>query len=321
MLNKWMTLTVITALSLTSLTGCTDNTKIKEAVELSLTKQKEMKSYSFDGSAALELSDAWMASPNPLTNGILGLFRECTINWKGASSAEPLQLETDINITPKGSTSPIAIPILIKDNKLYFNLPAINTSPDEYYAIDLQQMSQNSSSPLKLDNLKNTSELTTTLGTSMFQSIDPKWYSEAKEPVTLKDGTSARSITVDITDKNEKELNTSLQAKWPDMVSTLQNNGLLTAEKADKLKTMPSGLQVKAPGKLSVAIDDQGFIRDEVLDLQLSIPAADGKATDNKITLHQTYDGINQPPAFTKETPAHVKSFDDILKLLNKTKK
>ena len=50
MTKKWITLTAITAISLVSLTACTDNTKVKEAFEQSLNKQSEMKSYTFDGS-------------------------------------------------------------------------------------------------------------------------------------------------------------------------------------------------------------------------------------------------------------------------------
>ena len=91
----------------------------------------------------LAISDGLMKSANPLTNGLLSLIRESTITWKGISNVDPLQFQTDLRITPKGSTSPIDIPILIKDSKLYFNMPALNKTADEYYAIDLQKMSQN----------------------------------------------------------------------------------------------------------------------------------------------------------------------------------
>jgi hypothetical protein len=321
MSKKWITLTALTAISLISLTACTDNTKVKEAFEQSLSKQKEMKSYTFDGGTTLAISDGLMKSSNPLTNGILSLVKESTIDWKGISNMEPLQLQTDLKITPKGSSSPFEIPILIKDSKLYFNMPALNKTADEYYVIDMQQMSQNSKSPLTLDTLKNTSQLSTTLGNLVFSGIDAKWYTEAKEPVKLKDGSSAKSISVELTSKNEKDLNTLFQTKLPDFLGYLQNNGFLPADKAELLKkTQPNAIQLKAPGKIVVAIDDKGFIRDETIDISFTI-TADGKAQDNHILLHQTYDAINQATPLTKEVPKNVKSFDDILKLIAPVKK
>ncbi|NRF91793.1 hypothetical protein HQN89_12280 [Paenibacillus frigoriresistens] len=321
MSKKWITLTAVTAISLVSLTACTDNTKVKEALEQSLNKQKEMKSYTFDGSTTLALSDGLMKSSNPLTNGLLSLVRESTIDWKGISNVEPLQFQTDLKITPMGSTSPFEIPILIKDSKLYFNMPALNKTADEYYAIDLQKMSQNSTSPLTLDTLKNTSQLSTTLGNLIFSGIDPKWYKEAKEPVKLKDGSSAKSISVELTSKNEKDLNTLMQTKLPEFIGQLQNNGFLTADKAEQFKKNQANLlQLKAPGKMVVAIDDTGFIRDQTIDVSFTI-TLDGKAQDNHILIHQTYDAINQASPLTKEVPKNVKSFDEILKLITPAKK
>lgn len=321
MSKKWITLTAVTAISLLSLTACTDNTKVKETLEQSLSKQKEMKSYTFEGSTTLAIGDGLLKTSNALTNGLLSLVKDSTMDWKGISNVEPLQFQTDLKITPKGSTSSFEIPILIKDSKMYFNMPALNKTTDEYYAIDLQQMSQASKSPLTLDTLKNTSQLSTSLGNLVFSGIDPKWYKEAKEPVKLKDGSSAKSISVELTSKNEKDINTVFQAKLPEFIGTLQNNGFLTADKADQLKkSQPAAIQLKSPSKMVVAIDDTGFIRDQSIDVVFQM-TIDGKPQDNHIVLHQTYDAINQATALTKEVPKNVKSFDEILKLIASPKK
>ncbi|KRE90408.1 hypothetical protein ASG89_08925 [Paenibacillus sp. Soil766] len=316
MTKKWMTLTAITAIGLVSLTACTDNTQVKEAFQQSLNKQSELKSYTFDGSTTLVISDALMKSANPLTNGLLSLIRESTITWKGISQVEPLQYQSDLRITPKGSTSPIDLPILIKDSKLYFNMPALNKTADEFYAIDLQKMSVTTASPLTADTLKNTPQVSTALTKLIFDGLDAKWFKQAKEPVKLTDGSSAKSIQVDLTTKNAKEINTQFQAKLPEFIGTLQTNGLLTADKADALKKSGmAAIALKAPSSMKIAIDDQGFIRDQTLDITFTVTLA-GKVLDNHITLHQTTDAINQGAPLTKEIPAKVKSFDDILKLL-----
>lgn len=316
MTKKWITLTAITAISLVSLTACTDNTKVKEAFQQSLNKQSEMKSYTFDGSTTLAISDGLMKSANPLTNGLLSMIRESTITWKGISNVDPLQFQTDLRITPKGSTSPIDIPILIKDSKMYFNMPALNKTADEYYAIDLQKMSGTNASPLTADTLKNTPQVSTALSKLIFEGIDAKWYKEAKDPVKLTDGTTAKSIQVDLTTKNVKEINTQFQAKLPEFIGSLQTNGLLAADKAEELKKNGlASLALKAPSSMKIAIDDKGFIRDQSLDITFTV-TMDGKSFDNHIVLHQTFDAINQGAPLTKDVPAKVKSFNDILKLL-----
>jgi hypothetical protein len=317
MTKKWITLTVITAISLVSLTACTDNTKVKEAFQQSVSKQTEMKSYTFEGSTTLSISDGLMKSTNPLTNGLLSLIRESTITWKGISNVDPLQFQTDLHVTPKGSTSPIDIPILIKDSKMYFNMPVLNKTADEYYAIDLQKMSSSGTSPLSADTLKNTPQVSTSISKLVFEGIDAKWYKQAKDPVKLSDGTSGTSIQVDLTAKNEKEINKQFQAKLPEFLSSLQTNGLLTAEKAESLKKNSlSSLALKAPSSMKAIIDEKGFIRDQTLDITFTV-TVDNKVLDNHISLHQTYDAINQSTPLTKEIPAKVKSFDDILKLMN----
>lgn len=321
MSKKWITLTAVTAISLLSLTACTDNTKVKEAFEQSLSKQKEMKSYTFEGSTTLSISDGLLKTSNPLTNGLLSLVKESTMDWKGISNVEPLEFQTDLKITPKGSTSPFEIPILIKDSKLYFNMPALNKTPDEFYAVDLQQMSQNGKSALTLDTLKNTSQLSTALGNLVFNGIDPKWYKEDKAPVKLKDGSSAKSISVELTSKNEKDINTLFQTKLPEFYGYLQNNGFLSADKAELLKKdQTSAIQLKAPSKMVVAIDESGFIRDQTFDIAFQM-TVNGKVQDNHIVLHQTYDAINKATPVTREIPKNAKNFDDILKLIAPVKK
>ncbi|SEB41531.1 hypothetical protein [Paenibacillus sp. GP183] len=314
--KKWFALSIAAVVSMTTLTGCTDSTKIKQAVDQALVKQNEIKSSSYNGSLTLSLGDGLLAATNPLMNGLLGMAKESNLDWNGAVNKEPLQLETDLTFTPKGSSTGTSIPVLIKDSKLYFNMPAIN-KPDEYYSVDLQQISKDSKSALNVDSLKNTSQVTTALAKLLLDGIDAKWYKEAKDPLKLKDGASAKSISIEISKKNEQALNTWVQSKLPEFIQTLQTNGLMTAAQADQFKNGSSkSLKIDAPGMLTFAIDDQGYIRDQVMDLSFSIANATGNTVSSKVNLHQSVDGINQTPAFKKEIPKNVKSFNDVLKLL-----
>jgi hypothetical protein len=320
MVKKYATLALAVTLLVPVMTGCTDHKQIKDTFQQSLNKQAEMKNYKFAGSADIKLGAPLGSSGNPLTAGLLGMLKESKIEWNGTSSAESVQFEADLKITPKGAAAAISLPVLIKDNKLYLNLPAIN-KPDEYYVIDMTQLSTTSKSPLSPDNLKNVSQMSTALSTLITGSVDAKWFEEAKDPVKLSDGTAAKSISLEITKKNEQELGGILNAKLPEAIDVLKTNGLLSPDQADKLKASKTPvIQLRAPSKLTVAIDDQGFIRDEQIDLSFGLTAPDGSVSDNQISLHETFDQINKNPAFQKDLPKQTKPFDDILKMLNKNK-
>lgn len=319
MFKKWMTLTLTVLLSTAALTACTDDEKIKDSVAQSLAKQKEIKAYRFGGSAEISISDSLLGSTQPLTNGLLSLIRESTVEWSGAVDTETTQFEADLKITPKGAASGIAIPALIKDNKLYFNIPAISKA-EEYYVVDMAQMNKNSQSPLTPESMKNTSQLSSTISSLIVSSLDAKWFKEAKEPLTLKDGTTAKKISIEVTKKNEKDITAAFQSKLPEAIRLLQTNGFVSSQQADKWLNGPlNRLQIHNPGTISLAFDDQGFVRDQLMDISFSVTADNGNSTHNQIKLHQSFDGLNQPPVFSKKVPEKVKSFDEVLKLLGKS--
>jgi hypothetical protein len=318
--HKWMTTAVLASLLVPLLGGCTDHQAIKQSVQQAIAKQNDMKSYKFSGSADLKLG-ASLSAPagNPMTAAVLGSLKESVIEWSGVSSVEPVRLEADVKVTPKGSSTPFSLPVLIKDNKMYVSLPIVN-KPDEYYAIDLAQLGQSGSAPLTADNLKNTSKVTTALWAKFADALDANWFDQAKDPVTLPDGKPGKAVSVAVTDKNAAELNALVNAKLPEIADVLQTNGFLSADQAAKWKAAKSTIELHAPSKLTLLIDEQGFVRDVKLDLAFSLKGADGASFDNRTTLHEAYDEINQPPQFLRDVPAKTKPFDDVLKLLKSKK-
>lgn len=319
MWKKWMTATCAVSLLVPMLTACTDHEQLKKNVQQAITKQTEMKSYKFSGGADLKLGFN-LSSPdgNPLTAALLNSFKESKIEWSGTSNTEPLQFEADIKLTPAGNGT-IAIPILIKDSKMYFNLPAIN-KPDEFYMIDMAQLGKDSKTPLSPDNLKNASQVTSALWSKFAGAVDAKWFEEAKDPVKLPDGKPAKSYSITVTDKNAAEISSALSSKLPEIADVLQSNGLLGADQAAKWKSSKASVQLKPSSKLTLLIDEQGFVRDEQLQLGFAIKNGDGSSSDNQVTLHEAYDQVNQPPQFQKDVPKQTKPFDDILKLLKPKK-
>jgi hypothetical protein len=313
---KWMAKVILASLLVPLLGGCTDHLAVKQAVQQAIAKQNDMKSYKFSGSADLKLGlSVPVQGGNPMTAAVLSSLKESVIEWSGVSSVDPVRLEADVKVTPKGSSTPFSLPFLIKDNKMYVSLPIVN-KPDEYFAIDLAQLGPSGAAPLTADNLKNSSKVTAALWAKFTDAIDAKWFDQAKDPVTLPDGKPAKAVTVAITDKNAAEINALVNAKLPEIADLLQTNGLLSADQAAKWKAAKSTVELHPPSRLTLLIDEQGFVRDEKLDLAYSLKGADGASFDNRVTLHEAYDQINQPPQFQKDVPAKTKPFDDVLKLL-----
>jgi hypothetical protein len=170
---------------------------------------------------------------------------------------------------------------------------------------------------LSPDSLKNVSQVASSISKLIIGDMEEKWFDKAKTAVTLKDGSKASTLSVQVDDKNKAALSATLQTKLPEIITALNTNGILSAEQAQKLKQSNfKSIQVTTPSSVTFTIDDAGFIREQQVNLTYTMSDETGAAVNHHIKLHQTYEQINKNPKFTKEIPQKIKSFDDILKLL-----
>jgi hypothetical protein len=294
------------------LLGCTDYEAIQKSVMQGIAKQKEVKSYSFEGTAHVKIDSSSVKSTNPLTAGLIGTLTQSEISWSGAANADPAQLEASIKLTPTGGSAVIEIPVLIKDNKMYFHIPAISKDK-QYYSIDLK-----AGGSVAAGNLQQAASSLSDAFGLIAGAAKPNWFEETKGSTKLADGSSGRKITLNITDKNVQEFNASLQTKLPEIADKLQASGLITANTALSWKKADGSqkLALKAPGKLEFVLDQQGFIREQSCELTVTIAGDNGSTATHSITQRQSYNNINQPPAFSMQVPTDAKPFEDVLKLL-----
>jgi predicted small secreted protein len=305
----------------TLLSGCNKDTHYKEDIQASLKKQSEMKNYSFTGDADLALGNfiPQAKDSNPITTNLLGILQNSKLAYTGIVNTEPVQLEVDLTATPAAlAGASLDLPIILKDNKLYLNIPLLNQK-DEYFSIDLTKLgtTANPQSLLSPNSLKNVSQVASSISNLIISDMEEKWFDKAKTAVTLKDGSKASTFSVQVDDKNKAALSASLQTKLPEMITALNTNGILSAEQADQLKQSNfKSIQVATPSSVIFTIDEAGFIREQQVNLTFTMPDETGTAVSHHINLHQTYEQINQSPKFTKEIPQKIKPFEDILKLL-----
>lgn len=302
------------AITATLAAGCSDGKgNLKQDMQNSLSKQSEMKSYSFTGNADIDLGSVPAdAGANPAVGMIVSMFQKSKMEWNGVSSSEPVRLETTLKATPSVSSTPLELPVLLKDNKIYLSLPGIN-KPEEYFSYDLSAVKTG----MNADKMKNATQTSSQMIKLLVSDLDEKWFKKSKEVPELKDGKKGSVTQVEITDKNKKEITDKLRAKYPEMIDTLQQSGFITEAQAAKLKQNGAkSLQVNAPGLLSFTTDDTGFIRVSKLNLSYASADASGAAIAHHVNFQQTYDDINGTSVFKKELPKTVRPLEEILKLI-----
>jgi hypothetical protein len=291
------------------LTGCTDYKQLKADMLQAISKQEEIKSYGFAGSIELKADASLLGGTTPFTAALFALLKDSKVDYKGLTALEPSQMEAALTVTPTGGAA-IDIPVLIKDSKLFFHMPALNKD-DEYMGMPITN--KPAAGAANTEALKNTGHLTSSINGQLLSGIDPNWLQTAKDPVTLADGTTAKRITLDINKKNATAFNEYWVQAIPGFIDLLKTNGLATGAALDSWQTTLKQVKFQEPSTIDMLIDNQGFIHEQKWNLTFT---ANNSTNVNHIIWTHTLSDVNKAPAFTKDIPAKLKSLDDLLKLL-----
>ncbi|WP_079910509.1 hypothetical protein [Paenibacillus sp. 32352] len=291
------------------LAGCTDHKQLKQDLLQAVAKQQDIASYQFEGAIELHADSSLLGQANPLTVSLFSLMKESKIDYKGVTALEPARMETNLTITPAGG-SPISVPVLIKDSKLFFQMPPLNKA-DEYMMLPIQNKQ---ASDAGKDPLKNTGQLTASLTQQLYKDVDPEWLQAPKDSGTLPDGTPAKRITLDINKKNEQAVTEYMsKSVIPGLLEIVKTNGLASEASMKAWSASLSQLKIKAPSTITLSMDQNGFIREQQWNLTFT---AGNSTNENHVTWTYSISDINTNPAFTMETPAKVKSLEDLLRLV-----
>lgn len=301
--NKLLLLTFI--LSIAFMSGCTEKENLKQKMQDALQKQAGIQSYHFSGNIEISLGTASFPAENVLTSALYALIKESTLKWNGKTSLETARLEADFSLFPKGVTSPINLPLLLKDNKLMFQLPIINFD-DEYYEADLSQT--NSAA------FNEATQLTYVVLASLINEMEQKAFVNKKETT----GTYAQTISLQISDNNKVAASHALQSGLSQYVENLVEAGVITKQQAATLLPLQQlNLTIASSSVVEFSLDETGYIRQISMNLSVSTTGKDGQDM-HRINLTQNFDHINESLQFTKEIPTNLRSFNDVLQFLKK---
>ncbi|CAG7620462.1 hypothetical protein ACFQI7_05785 [Paenibacillus allorhizosphaerae] len=289
--------------------GCTDHKQLKQDLLQAAQKQEHIQTYRFSGHADMKLDASLFAGMPPLTAAVLSMFKESSIDYSGSVSLlEPLRMESIFKVTPKGSGTPMEIPILLKDNKMYVRLPIVNKL-DEYMQVPLGEHA---------DRLKQTGHLGSAIVTKMLEGINPDWLEPVpQEQTAAAKGTDSKTITLKMTGKNEQAATAYFNGIIPSLLDELLMSGLSTDAQHGQWKKTTERLKPTVPSFITVTIDPDGFIREQsgILHLQW-----DGAAS-SEINWKHTISDINGTPVFAMEVPKQVKPISEFLRMLDRPKK
>jgi hypothetical protein len=293
------------------LSGCIDYKQLKTDLISAVAKQEQLKSYQFKGSIELTADASLLSGAvSPFAAALFAFLKDSKIEYNGISLLGPAQMEATFKVTPTGGSS-TDIPVLIKDNKLFFHIPALNKE-DEYLVLPLAN--KPGATAGNSDAIGNTGHLITSLNAQLLNGINPDWLQNSKDLVTLADGTTSKRITIDINKKNEQALNDYWNQSIPGLLEVLKTNGIILTASSDAWQHALKQIQFRTPTTISFLIDDQGFIHEQNWNLSFSV---NGSTNMNHLNWTQTLSDLNKVPAFTKEIPSKQKSLEDLFKLIN----
>jgi hypothetical protein len=293
--RKFIIYAALTMTSAALISGCQDDGPVtRDAMKQALAKHSEITSYRFAGSADLQLDRSPLPSDQPLTAGLMSLFKESRIEWAGIAATQPVRLESDLKLTPKGSSSSIELPMIIKDNKMYAHIPLLNAK-DEYTVWE---------SPAQAENLGNaqaaaqevTSLLLTDVDTSAFRKEDPNQW------------------ILSITEKNAQSIADQWTKRLPELAAIAAKYGFTNPQQTEAWKSasQEAKLKLTAPGEIRITTDEKGFISELKINLNITLGQDTSKAMSLKLDLSNRYSEINQNPAFVKDAPSNAKPFESI---------
>ncbi len=324
-MKRNLTILILACLVAISMTGCVNREQLKNDLTVALKGHAEIQSYSFSGTARLNMNTA--DSPtgiSPISAGLAQLLMNSELVWNGVASLDPLQLEVDLTLVPDGSGHVYEIPLLIQNNMMYIHIPTLN-SENQYMAIDFAALSElTGKSDTISAQLGLAGQLFSEIGSTFVSAMDPKFFESSE----LEGEIAGREITATIKPEQADEAVQIWFNAMPRILDQLTNASYFTTDAATSWKQAMSqdkqaywlehegAVVLREPAVLSASVDTDGFIRQLSMKAALTLQGEQQASKDWTLETTSYYDDINALPVFTKEIPEQPLPFTEILKVM-----
>jgi len=218
------------------LSGCTKDKSPKEALQSSMSKSSDIKSYNFKGSMKFEdfnFPDEDLSASEAAA--VIGMLKSAELSWTGGYRADPMLTEVNLQLALKGDLAiTFNIPIVMTEKKIWVKIPNIPMLPipeefvGKFIELDLAELAEQAGQSMPSMDVSKSQKLANDLTTILFKHIEEEKY---LKDVKVKDAGLPADVDVKQVirfhmDQTQIEplLNTIIDKIAPEIIELLSNN-------------------------------------------------------------------------------------------------
>lgn len=232
----WLSMVCLFLSAAIVLTGCNSSKSPKEALQSSMTKSADIKSYSFKGSMKMEdLKIPAQGADAQSTTALLNMLKSTDVSWTGAYRADPMLMEMTLSLAIKGDMAiNLNIPIVMNKEKIWIKIPNIPmfTIPDnmknKFVELDLKKLAEQSGQPVPNIDPGKSQKFTNDVLGIVSKNVDEKQYLsdvKVKDAGLPADADVKQVIQFKLTqDQVEPFVNTVMEKIAPEVIDLLSKN-------------------------------------------------------------------------------------------------
>lgn len=243
------------------LSGCTAKDKSpKEALQASMSKSSDIKSYNFKGSMKFEdinFPQEDMSADEAAA--IVNMLQSAELSWTGAYKADPMMMEMNLKLDLKGDLAiSFTVPIIMTTEKIWVKIPNIPMLPipediqNKFVELDLKELAEQSGQPMPTIDVGKSQAMVNDMMEIIFKHIDEETYLTS---VDKKDAGLPEDVTVDQVVQFHMEkaqieplVNTVIDKIAPEIIELLSTN----EEYRNMLQLKPEDLEEAKKGLAEV---------------------------------------------------------------------
>lgn len=271
-LRQWLCAGFVSAAALAFISGCQESPGVDHAAQGEAWKahiaeafehNDTLTGHRFRGELVLD-ADGWLEPWN--TAGLLPALSN-GLAWEGTIEDSPRRLEANLAFGTQASHGEAAgaasfdIPILMRDETLYFHVPLLN-EPEEYFYMDMQQPKEDS--PLPAQALIGAADALDELMQHIVERVDPQYVrlAAADEPAA---GPGEQTFEIRVTEENAAQLAEAIRQGWSAWRASFP--AAIAGEPGASVQ--PADLELPAGSAMTIVISPDQYVVEQRMDLAL----------------------------------------------------
>lgn len=218
------------------LSGCTKEKAPKDALQSSMSKSSDIKSYNFKGSMKFEefnIPDESMSDSEAAA--LVNMFKSAELSWTGAYRADPMLTELNLKLELKGDLAvTFNVPVIMTQKKVWIKVPNIPMLPipeevvGKFVELDLEELAKQAGQPLPSTDIAKSQKFANDMMEIVFKHVEEEKY---LTDINVKDAGLPADVDVKQVvqfhmDQSQLEpfINTIIEKIAPEVIDLLSKN-------------------------------------------------------------------------------------------------